>query len=120
MIWRRFGVMRLESRFGKLQASNLKLQGNIKRQNPKAKAAVLELEAWSLRLEAFLLHLRRNLGGGLHHVVHKPFEILQAGGRDDDGVAAAADVFGDSQEAPARIFLQGKNERLALDLDLVG
>ena len=52
-----------------------------------------------------------------HHFFEELFEILQTGGRDDDGVAPTADVFGDAQEPAARIFLEREDEGLALDLN---
>src|SRR5687768_3939346 len=64
-------------------------------------------------------HFGRGVGGGAGHFVEDALEIFQAGGRDDDGVAAAIDVFGDAQETAARIFLQSENESFAFDLDFV-
>ena len=62
-------------------------------------------------IKDFLHRLRR--GGFLwyfvrrfDHVFEKFFEILQPGGRDDDGVASPADIFSDAQEPAARIFLE--------------
>ena len=69
-----------------------------------------------LRRAAFLRHFVRCF----HHFFEELFEILQTGGRDDDGVASSADVFGDAQEPAARIFLEREDERLALNLNLPG
>jgi hypothetical protein len=68
-----------------------------------------------LRRNAFL----RNFVRRFHHVFEELFEILQTGGRDDDGVAPPADVLGDAQEPAARIFLERENEGLALNLNLL-
>ena len=64
-------------------------------------------------------HLGRGVHGGSGHVVENAFEIFQAGGGDDDGIAAASDVFGDAQETAARVFFEREQERLAFDLDFV-
>src|SRR6266404_3167268 len=55
---------------------------------------------------------------GLHHFINHPLEILQAGGRYDDIVAAAADVLGDAQKTPPWIFLERENKGLAFNLYL--
>lgn len=47
-------------------------------------------------------------------------ETFEAGGGDDDGVAASAHVLGHAQKPAARIFLERDEEQLALDLDLFG
>ena len=69
---------------------------------------------WAL---AWVWGFQGNFFGSLHHFVHEFFEIGQAGGGDDDGVAASAHVFGDAQKPSARIFLQGEDEKLSFNLD---
>jgi hypothetical protein len=64
--------------------------------------------------------LLRHLFRSFHHFIQHFLKIFQAGGWDDDGVAPSAHVFGDAQKSSARIFLEGEDEGLALDLDFVG
>ena len=60
-----------------------------------------------------------NFGGSFHHFFEQLAKILQTRGRNDDGVAPAANVFGDAQKTAAWIFLERENKRLALNLDCV-
>src|ERR1035438_1988594 len=64
-----------------------------------------------------LFGLDRDIGGSLGHLIHDPSKIFQAGGRNDDVITAAIDIFGDAQKTTAGIFLQSEDKRLALDLD---
>src|SRR5208282_1205714 len=77
-------------------------------------------EYTNLTISCSLLGLLRQLIRRLHHFVQKLFEILQAGGRDDDVVAATANVLGDAQEPSAWIFLERKDEGFAFNLHLPG
>jgi len=63
-------------------------------------------------------HRGRRGFSGLHHVGHHPLKIVQTGGGNDDGVALAADFFGDPQETASDVFLQGEDEKFPLDLNL--
>jgi hypothetical protein len=63
---------------------------------------------------------RWNFVRSLYHFLQKLFEIVQAGGRNDDVVASSADIFGDAQKSSTRIFLERKDEGFALDLHLSG
>ncbi len=47
-------------------------------------------------------------------------EIVDAGARDDDGVAAAVRFFGDAEKFSAIVFAQLDVEMLPLDLQLLG
>src|SRR6266849_10753265 len=71
---------------------------------------------FSNRRSVFRALFTGRLARQLHHLINHPLEILQAGGRYDDVVAAAANVFRDAQKAPPRIFLEREHERLALNL----
>jgi hypothetical protein len=62
---------------------------------------------------------RRSLGGGLDHIVEDFLKFFKARGRDDDVVAPSVNVFGDAEESSARILLERKQKRLALNLNLV-
>src|SRR5881394_121570 len=62
--------------------------------------------------------LRRGVRRLLGHRVDQLHELFQTGGWDDDGVAPAADVLGDPEEAATWIFLEGEHERLPFDLKL--
>jgi hypothetical protein len=62
---------------------------------------------------------RRRFGGGFHHFIQEFLEFLKSRGWDDDGVASATHVFGDSQETTAWIFLERKNKSFALNLHLL-
>lgn len=53
----------------------------------------------------------QRLSGG-NHPVQSPSEIFKARRRHDNGVAPPLHVFGDSQEAPARILLSNKGNWL--------
>ena len=64
--------------------------------------------------------LRRNFIRRLHHFFQQLFEIRQAGGGNDDGVAPSADILGDAQEPSARIFLEREDKGFALNLQLLG
>ena len=63
--------------------------------------------------------LFRDLAGCLDHFVHELSKFFEPGGGNDDGIATAADVFGDAQETPARVFFQREDEGFALDLDFL-
>ena len=52
-------------------------------------------------------------------IQHLP-EFVQPGGRDDDGVVATGDIFGDSQQPSAGVFLEGEYKIFPLDLDFPG
>src|SRR6202142_2804058 len=67
-----------------------------------------------------LRSLWRQLGRRLHHFIEQLFEIVQSGGRHNDGVPAAADVLGDAQEPAPGIFLEREDEGLAFNLNLFG
>ena len=64
-----------------------------------------------------LLPLNRDFRAGFHHCIDNLFEIFEAGGRNDNVIATTIDIFRDTEEATARIFLQRKYERLAFDLN---
>ena len=63
----------------------------------------------------FILGFRRP-----EHLFEHTLEFIEAGRGDDDVVMPAIDVLGDAQEPAARILTKGKDEGLALDLDLAG
>ena len=58
--------------------------------------------------------------GRVNHRLQQFPEIFQSGSRDDNRVAAAADILRYAQKAAAGIFFQGKDEELALDLNAIG
>ena len=64
-----------------------------------------------MKLEA-LGHFRRRFGGGPDHIIQKLFEIFQAGRRNDDGIAPAPDIFGDSQYAAREAITTVEHETL--------
>lgn len=51
-----------------------------------------------------------------HYRIKDFFEIIQSSRRNDNAVASATDVLGNSQEATSRIFLERQDECLPLDL----
>lgn len=55
--------------------------------------------------------------GGFYHAFESGLEVLQTCRGHDDCIAAAIDVFGDSEETSARIFLQGEHKGLSFDLN---
>src|SRR5689334_2820974 len=56
---------------------------------------------------------------GLQHILEQPLKVIQACGRDNNGVAAPVDVFGNPEKTTPWIFLERKNECLPLNLHLV-
>ena len=67
-----------------------------------------------------LFTLGRLRSGRLNHRLQQLPEIFQSGSRDDNRVAAAADILRYAQKAAAGIFFQGKNEKLAFNLNSIG
>jgi hypothetical protein len=74
--------------------------------------------SYAARRRSCLRGLRGDFVRRLDHFVHELFEFSQPGGRNDDGIAATADVLSNSEKAPARIFLQRKNKVFPFYLDL--
>ena len=66
-----------------------------------------------------LFFSRRRFHGSPDHFVNGPFEIFQPGGRDDDVITAAIDIFGDPKKTAAGIFFQCEDERFTFDLDFI-
>jgi hypothetical protein len=73
-----------------------------------------------LRAGFGLFVLDRDVSRRFDHLFEDSAKVFQPGGRDDDIVPAAIDIFSDSEKAAARIFLQSENEGLALNLNLLG
>src|SRR5689334_21756181 len=67
-----------------------------------------------------LRRLRRIFLRHTQHRIQRLPELLKAWRGNDDGIPAATDILGDSQEPAARIFHQRKNEGLSFNLNLVG
>lgn len=117
------GLGRNEGREGKAEEQDGDSKKHLRAVTvPKDREGLRARKGKLLALSAGLFevaHLRRCFHRSAGHVVDYASEVFEAGGGDDDGVAATVDVFGDAEEASAGVLLEGEDESFALDLDFV-
>jgi hypothetical protein len=70
--------------------------------------------------EGALFTLGRWRTGCLNHRLQQLPEIFQSSSGDNNRVAPAADILRYAQKAAAGILFQGKNEKLAFNLNSIG